>query len=183
MIVRPLQVLEPKPVGTIRPFTRRKHSGAHRGGECRWHRGHCAKPHPELRRHRLLNLVSLWNNQNSAPPRPKTGICGFYRDSGPALRAVRVSSQGAQKLWRTITGGPRLSQERAYVARLSPDSDHAERRHHRLIRSPRRRGRAAWKGVRGQASSQFLDLLSAETEPDVRLANLPAWRPAAPCAP
>jgi hypothetical protein len=44
MIVRPLQVLEPKPVGTIRPFTMRKHSGAHRGGECRWHTGHCAKP-------------------------------------------------------------------------------------------------------------------------------------------
>jgi hypothetical protein len=41
----------------------------------------------------------------------------------------------------------------------------------------------AAQGVRGQASSQFLDLLSAEIEPDVRLANLPAWRPAAPCAP
>jgi hypothetical protein len=35
----------------------------------------------------------------SAPPRPKTGICGFYHDAGAALRAVRASSQGAQKIF------------------------------------------------------------------------------------
>ena len=183
MIVRPLQIIKPKPVGTIRPFTMRKHSGAHRGGECRWHTGHVQSPIPGNYEGTVSSFRFFMEQSEFSATSAENRYLRFLSPPGPALRAVRASSQGARKPLAEAVLGLRLSQERAYVARLSPDSSHKKRRHHRLIRSPRRRGRAAWKGVRVRASSRFLNSLSAETEPDVRQANLPAWHPAAPCAP